>query len=77
MWCTGYTGDFSWLLPRSATPPDDHDTTTAPPRSRDLVHRAAVAHPPQLRQLLGFPADAAATADAVVTHLLVTVGGRR
>jgi hypothetical protein len=26
---------------------------------------------------IGFPTDAAATADAVVTHLLVTVGGGR
>jgi len=78
VWCTGYTGDFSWL-PSALLNPDGR------PRHRDgaaplpgvwyvglrwLTHRAS-------GNFLGFPTDAAATADAVVTHLLVTVGGGR
>jgi hypothetical protein len=51
----------------------------------DQVIRRAGLHPVGLRWLthrasgnvLGFPADAAATADAVVTRLMVTLGGGR
>jgi putative flavoprotein involved in K+ transport len=32
VWCTGYTGDFSWLPPASSTPRAGHNTATAPPR---------------------------------------------
>jgi putative flavoprotein involved in K+ transport len=78
VWCTGYTGDFSWLPPALLNPdgrPRHHDGAGPLPGVwyvglRWLTHRAS-------GNFLGFPADAAATADAVVTHLLVTVGGGR
>ena len=78
VWCTGYTGDFSWLPPAlldSDGRPRHHDGAAPLPGVwyvglRWLTHRAS-------GNFLGFPADAAATADAVVTHLLATGGGGR
>jgi hypothetical protein len=71
-------GDVSWLPPALLNPdgrPRHHDGAAPLPGVwyvglRWLTHRAS-------GNFLGFPADAAATADAVVTHLLVTVGGGR
>jgi putative flavoprotein involved in K+ transport len=68
VWCTGYTGDFSWLPPALLNPdgrPKHHDGAAPLPGVwyvglRWLTHRAS-------GNFLGLPSDAAATADAVVT----------
>jgi putative flavoprotein involved in K+ transport len=70
VWCTGYTGDFSWLPPalRDAEGRPRHHGGGAPLPGvwyvglRWLTHRAS-------GNFLGFPTDAAATARAVATHL--------
>ena len=70
MWCTGYTGDFTWLDPRltdrSGQP--KHRGGVAPLPGmwfiglRWLTHRAS-------GNFLGFPTDAATIATAVAAHL--------
>lgn len=70
VWCTGYTGDFSWLPPalRDAEGRPRHHGGGAPLPGvwyvglRWLTHRAS-------GNFLGFPTDAAATARAVAAHL--------
>jgi putative flavoprotein involved in K+ transport len=70
VWCTGYTGDFSWLPPalRDADGRPRHHGGGAPLPGvwyvglRWLTHRAS-------GNFLGFPTDAAATARAVAAHL--------
>ena len=70
VWCTGYTGDFSWLPPalRDADGRPRHHGGGAPLPGvwyvglRWLTHRAS-------GNFLGFPTDAAATALAVAAHL--------
>jgi putative flavoprotein involved in K+ transport len=70
VWCTGYTGDFSWLPPAllDAGGRPRHRGGAAPPPGvwyvglRWLTHRAS-------GNFLGFPVDAATTADAVAAHL--------
>jgi putative flavoprotein involved in K+ transport len=70
VWCTGYTGDFSWLpgsLVNADGQPRHHDGAAPLPGVwyvglRWLTHRAS-------GSFLGFPTDAAATADAVTAHL--------
>ena len=78
MWCTGFTGDFSWLdsaLAGADSQPLHHDGAAPVPGVwyvglRWLTRRGS-------GNLQGFPVDAATVADAVVTHLMVTVGGGR
>jgi putative flavoprotein involved in K+ transport len=70
VWCTGSTGDFSWLPPalRDADGRPRHDGGGAPLPGvwyvglRWLTHRAS-------GNFLGFPIDAATTAGAVAAHL--------
>jgi putative flavoprotein involved in K+ transport len=70
VWCTGYTGDFSWLPPTLLNgdgQPKHHDGAALLPGLwyvglRWLTHRAS-------GNFLGFPADAATTVDAVAAHL--------
>lgn len=70
VWCTGYTGDFSWLDPAltdaSGQPVRDGAAAAAPGLwymgLRWLTRRGS-------GNFIGFPADAAAVADAVATHL--------
>jgi putative flavoprotein involved in K+ transport len=70
VWCTGYTGDFSWLPPalRDADGrPRHHGGGARLPGVwyvglRWLTHRAS-------GNFLGFPTDAATTARAVAAHL--------
>jgi putative flavoprotein involved in K+ transport len=70
VWCTGYTGDFSWLSPAllNADGRPQHHDGAAPLAGvwyvglRWLTHRAS-------GNFLGFPTDAATAADAVVAHL--------
>jgi putative flavoprotein involved in K+ transport len=70
VWCTGYTGDFSWLPPallEADGRPRHHGGAAPLPGAwyvglRWLTHRAS-------GNFLGFPADAATTADAVAAHL--------
>jgi putative flavoprotein involved in K+ transport len=70
VWCTGYTGDFSWLPPAlldAGGRPRHHGGAAPLPGVwyvglRWLSHRAS-------GNFLGFPTDAAATAEAVATHL--------
>lgn len=70
VWCTGYTGDFSWLPPalvNAAGQPRHQDGAAPLPGVwyaglRWLTHRAS-------GNFLGFPADAQTTADAVANHL--------
>jgi len=70
VWCTGYTGDFSWLdaafTDAAGQPVRDGAAATAPGLwymgLRWLTRRGS-------GNFIGFPADAAAVAGAVVTHL--------
>lgn len=70
VWCTGYTGDFSWLHPRLLDErgwPRHEDAASPSPGVwyaglRWLTHRAS-------GNFLGFPTDAATTTDAIVNHL--------
>ena len=70
VWCTGYTGDFSWLPPALLNAdgrPQHHDGAAPLPGVwyvglRWLTHRAS-------GNFFGFPTDAATAADAVVAHL--------
>jgi putative flavoprotein involved in K+ transport len=70
VWCTGYTGDFSWLDPAliDADGKPRHSDGAGPVPGlwyvglRWLTHRAS-------GNLLGFPRDAAAIAEAVRDHL--------
>lgn len=70
IWCTGYTGDFTWLAPDLVDTDGlpRHHNGASPARGlwyvglRWLTHRAS-------GNFLGFPTDAAATADAVTAHL--------
>jgi putative flavoprotein involved in K+ transport len=70
VWCTGYTGDFSWLDPAltdGAGRPVHHGAAGALPGMwyvglRWLTHRGS-------GNFIGFPADAATVADAVKDHL--------
>lgn len=78
IWCTGYTGDFSWLPPAmiDGKGRPRHDDGAGPLPGlwyvglRWLTHRAS-------GNFLGFPTDAATTADAVVSHLAAPGKGRR
>jgi putative flavoprotein involved in K+ transport len=78
VWCTGYTGDFSWLSPALVNAdgqPGHHDGAAPLPGVwyvglRWLTHRAS-------GNFLGFPTDAAATAGAVAAHLKVGHRDRR
>jgi putative flavoprotein involved in K+ transport len=73
VWCTGYRGDFSWLstglTDAEGRPVRDGTAARAPGvwyvGLRWLTRRSS-------GNFLGFPADAAAVADAVVTHLGAT-----
>jgi putative flavoprotein involved in K+ transport len=75
VWCTGYTGDFSWLPPAFLDAdgrPRHHDGAAPLPGAwymglRWLTHRAS-------GNFLGFPTDAATTADAVAAHLAGSSG---
>ncbi len=70
IWCTGYTGDFTWLptdLVDADGQPRHHDTAAAKPGVwyiglRWLTHRAS-------GNFLGFPTDARTVAHAVAIHL--------
>ena len=70
LWCTGYTGAFSWLdatLTDHAGRPRHHGTTAPVPGlwyvgSRWLTRRSS-------GNFIGFPADAASVADAVAATL--------
>jgi putative flavoprotein involved in K+ transport len=70
VWCTGYTGDFSWLPPAFLDAdgrPRHYDGAAPLPGVwymglRWLTHRAS-------GNFLGFPTDAGTTADAVAAHL--------
>jgi putative flavoprotein involved in K+ transport len=70
VWCTGFSGDFSWLAPGlvgAAGQPLHHDTAAAVPGVwyvglRWLVRRGSSI-------LRGFPEDAATIADEVKAHL--------
>jgi putative flavoprotein involved in K+ transport len=70
VWCSGYTGDFSWLPPTLLDAdgrPRHHDGAAPLPGVwylglRWLTHRAS-------GNFLGFPTDAATTARAVAAHL--------
>jgi putative flavoprotein involved in K+ transport len=70
VWCTGFTGDFSWLDPSlvDAAGQPRHDGAAAPAPGlwylglRWLIRRSS-------SLLHGFPGDAATVADAVRVHL--------
>jgi putative flavoprotein involved in K+ transport len=70
VWCTGFTGDFSWLDPAlvDADGQPRHDDAAAPAPGvwyvgpRWLIRRGS-------SLLHGFPGDAATVADAVKAHL--------
>jgi putative flavoprotein involved in K+ transport len=70
VWCTGFTGDFSWLDPALVDAdgqPRREDAAAAAPGVwyvglRWLIRRCSSI-------LLGFPGDAATVADAVRAHL--------
>jgi putative flavoprotein involved in K+ transport len=70
VWCTGFSGDFSWLDPRMVGvdgQPRHQDAAAAAPGVWYLGLRWLIRRRSSI--LFGFPDDAATVADAVRTHL--------
>jgi putative flavoprotein involved in K+ transport len=70
VWCTGFSGDFSWLDPRMVDvdgQPRHQDAAAAAPGVWYLGLRWLIRRRSSI--LFGFPDDAATVADAVRTHL--------
>jgi putative flavoprotein involved in K+ transport len=65
VWCTGFTGDFSWLDPALLDVDGQPRHADADAAAAGVVRRAAPADPPHAR----FPGDAATVADAVKAQL--------
>jgi putative flavoprotein involved in K+ transport len=70
VWCTGFSGDFSWLDPRMVDvdgQPLHQDAAAAAPGVWYLGLRWLIRRRSSI--FFGFPDDAATVADAVRTHL--------